>query len=76
MPDAGPGAALQEVAGLGRVVVIVLQGIGDRLRHHDVCREVHDGLDFMVAQESRDEIDVAGIPDDEIAAEDGGPEAR
>ncbi len=42
--------ALDQVAGLGAVVVIIFQRIFDRFRHHDRSGKMHDRFHVMIAQ--------------------------
>ncbi len=70
-------AALQQVARPAGVVTVVLEGLGDRLRHDRMRGEVQNGVDAVLEQQPRDERPVPSVTDDQrrvldCAAEAGG----
>jgi hypothetical protein len=65
MADAAAHRRFEQVARFHRVAEIVAERIGDRVRHHDLGREVDDGGDLVLAQHALDQRAVADIAIDE-----------
>ena len=62
---------LQKRPGAGRIVSVVLQRVGERLRHDRVCREVHDRIEFVLGKEFIQQCSIARVPHDQVAGLDG-----
>jgi hypothetical protein len=70
MLDAGLLAALQEIASRAGIVTVVLQWIGDGLRHDCVGREVHYRVHPALAQQACDQFTIAHVADHQLAVDD------
>jgi hypothetical protein len=68
-------ASLQQRPAVGRVVAVILQRIGHRLRHDRVCREMHDRINLVLGKDFVQQFRIAGVADDQLAGFDGGLEA-
>ena len=66
MFDFSTHRTFQQIARLGGVVEIVAQRLGGRFRHHDLGREMGDGVDLMFGENVVHERRVANIANNEF----------
>jgi hypothetical protein len=57
---------IEKRARLARIVVVIAQRIGNRIRHDDRAREMNDGIDLPVRDHPGDELCIGDIADDKL----------
>ena len=57
-------AGIQQRSAVGRVIAIVFKWISNRFRHNRMRREMHDGVDVILAKEAFKQRGITGIADD------------
>ena len=57
--------------GFERVVVVVLERLGNGFRNDGVCGKVHDRFDAVLLEQRLDELLIPGIADYQLTANDG-----
>ena len=65
MANSAVHRALDQRAGIDRVVAIIAERIADRLRNDDRSGEVNDGVDAMLADQPLDQRLIAAVADNE-----------
>ncbi len=68
---AGLDAAFEQAARLRRIVAVVAQRVGDRLRHDRSRGEMHDRADGVFGEHALDQCLVADLPDHQRGVEHG-----
>jgi len=65
-----PREASEELDALADVVGVVVEGLRDRVRDHDLRGAVHDGGDVgVLGDDTRDDCGVSDVPDEQRSPE-------